>query len=140
MRGADGGPSQNVTALAALWVGLLYDSEALENVFDLVKMLTWQSVNNLNVDVCRMGMNATINNKNLWAFGEEVLDIAQCGLRNRSLALGVKDESLFLTPLLEQISKKSTLATELAKTFDRKWKNNFSTFYDDFNFYYGLQN
>ena len=140
MRGADGGPSQNVTALAALWVGLLYDNEALGNIFDLVKTLTWQSVNKLNVDVCRLGMNAAINNKNLWAFGEEVLDIAQSGLRNRSLALGIKDESLFLMPLLEQISKKGTLASQLANKFDRKWKSNFSTFYDDFNFYHGLRN
>ena len=140
MRGADGGPSKNVTALAALWVGLLYDNESLENVFNLVKTLTWQSVNKLNVEVCKMGMNATINNKTLWSFGEEILDIAQSGLRNRSQALGFKDESLFLMPLLEQIEKKSTLASQLGNKFDRKWKNNISTFYDDFNFYHGLQN
>ena len=106
MRGADGGPSQNVTALAALWVGLLYDKDSLDNVFNLAKSLNWQSVNQLNVDVCKLGMNATINNKPLWTLGEEVLDIAQSGLRNRALALSMKDESFFLTPLIDQIAKK----------------------------------
>ena len=140
MRGADGGPSRNVTALAAFWVGLLYDNESLDNVFNLVKSLSWQSVSQLNVDVCKMGLNATINNKTLWAIGEEVLDIAERGLRNRALALGVKDESSFLMPLQDQIAKKSTLSSQLVKEFDSKWKKNISTFYDDFNFDHGLRN
>ena len=140
MRGADGGPSQNVTALAALWVGLLYDNEALDNVFNLVKPFNWQSINKLNIDVCKMGMHATINDKTLWILGEEILDIARCGLRNRAVAHGGEDEGSFLIPVIEQISKKRTLASQLAKKFDSKWKKNFSTFYDDFDFYHGLRN
>ena len=140
MRGADGGPSQNVTALAAMWVGLLYDSDSLDNVFNLVKALDWQSVNELSIDVCKHGMNATINDKTLWEFGEEVLNIAQSGLQNRGSAYDIKDETLFLMPLLERVSKKQSLSSQLANKFDSKWKNNFSTFYDDFNFYHGLRN
>ena len=140
MRGADGGPSKNVTALAALWVGLLYDKESLDNVFNLVKPFNWHSINKLNLDVCKMGMNATINDKTLWMLGEEILDIAQIGLRNRALAYGCRDEGVFLLPLIEQISNKRTLASELANKFESKWKNNFSAFYNDFNFYHGLRN
>ncbi len=140
MRGADGGPRKNVTALAAFWVGLLYDSSSLENIFNLIKPFSWQSVNKLNNDVCKMGMNATINGKTLWILGEEILDIAQNGLRNRVLAHGGKDEGSFLQPLIERISNKRTLASELANKFEIKWKNDFSKFYDDFNFYHGLRN
>ena len=140
MRGADGGPSQNVTALAALWVGLLYDSDSLDDIFNLVKALNWQSVNELNIDVCKMGMNANINNKTLWELGEEVLNIAQKGLKNRCLTQGIEDESLFLAPLFEQVSKRQTLSSNLANKFESKWKKNFSSFYDDFNFYHGLGN
>ena len=118
MRGADGGPSHNVTALAAMWVGLLYDSDSLDNVFNLVKAFDWQSVNELNIDVCKYGMNATINDKTLWEFGEEVLNIARSGLQNRALAYGVKDESLFLKPILELVSKKQSLSSQLANKFD----------------------
>ena len=37
MRGADGGPWDRLCALPALWVGLLYDSQALDAAWDLVK-------------------------------------------------------------------------------------------------------
>ena len=114
MRGADGGPSKNVTALAALWVGLLYDKESLENVFNLIKPFNWQSINKLNIDVCKMGMDATLNDKSLWIWGEEILDIARSGLRNRALAHGGEDEGAFLIPLIEQLSNKRTLGNELA--------------------------
>ena len=113
MRGADGGPSQNVTALAAMWVGLLYDSDSLDFVFNLVKALDWQSVNELSTDVCKHGMNAKINDKTLWEFGKEVLNIAQSGLQNRGSAYDIKDETLFLMPLLERVSKKQSFSSQL---------------------------
>ncbi|MBL6946500.1 MAG: glutamate--cysteine ligase, partial [Rhodospirillales bacterium] len=37
MRGADGGPWNRLCALPAFWVGLLYDSNALDAAWDLVK-------------------------------------------------------------------------------------------------------
>ena len=37
MRGADGGPWNRLCALPAFWVGLLYDDEALDAAWDLVK-------------------------------------------------------------------------------------------------------
>ena len=40
MRGADGGPWNRLCALPAFWVGLLYDSTALDAAWDLVKDFT----------------------------------------------------------------------------------------------------
>ena len=40
MRGADGGPWNRLCALPAFWVGLLYDDEALDAAWDLVKDFT----------------------------------------------------------------------------------------------------
>src|ERR1700758_2156613 len=37
MRGADGGPAVHISALPALWTGLLYDRDALDAAWDLVK-------------------------------------------------------------------------------------------------------
>ena len=37
MRGADGGPWRRLCALPAFWVGLLYDDDALDAAWDLVK-------------------------------------------------------------------------------------------------------
>ena len=40
MRGADGGRWSRICALPALWVGLLYDDQALDAAWDLVKHWT----------------------------------------------------------------------------------------------------
>ena len=40
MRGADGGPWNRLCALPAFWVGLLYDDDALDAAWDLVKDFT----------------------------------------------------------------------------------------------------
>ncbi|HZF46749.1 MAG TPA: glutamate--cysteine ligase, partial [Sphingomonadaceae bacterium] len=42
MRGADGGPWARICALPALWVGLLYDSGALDAAWDVVKDWTME--------------------------------------------------------------------------------------------------
>ena len=37
MRGADVGSPESVSALPALWVGLLYDQAALDSAYELIK-------------------------------------------------------------------------------------------------------
>ena len=37
MRGADSGPWQRICALPAFWIGLLYDAQALDAAWELVK-------------------------------------------------------------------------------------------------------
>ena len=118
----------------------IFTDVRLKNFIEMRGALDWQSVNELSVDVCKNGMNAKIKDKTLWEFGKEVLNIAQSGLQNRGSAYDIKDETLFLMPLLERVSKKQSLSSQLVNKFDSKWKNNFSTFYDDFNFYHGLRN
>ena len=44
MRGADGGPWRRICALPAFWVGLLYDSEALDAAEDLTRDWTFAEV------------------------------------------------------------------------------------------------
>src|SRR5215203_6904156 len=51
MRGADVGPQIHIVALAALWVGLLYDAAALDAAWDLVKGWTAPEREQLRSDV-----------------------------------------------------------------------------------------
>lgn len=53
MRGADGGPWRRLCALPALWVGLLYDSQALDAAWDLVKGWTTEERAHLRAEVPR---------------------------------------------------------------------------------------
>ena len=83
MRGADGGPSYNVTALAAFWTGLLYDNETLDNIFKLTENWSWEEVSFLNKEVCKFGLDSKFRGKPLWGLAADVLDLSASGLRNR---------------------------------------------------------
>ena len=50
MRGADGGPWSRICALPAFWVGLLYDQQALDAAWDLVKDWTMEDREKLRTD------------------------------------------------------------------------------------------
>src|SRR3954447_23158272 len=58
MRGADGGRWSRICALPALWVGLLYDSTALDAAWDLVKDWSIEERTKLRHDVPRLGLEA----------------------------------------------------------------------------------
>ena len=55
MRGDDGGPWRRLPSLAAFWVGLLYDDDALDACWDMVKGWTAAERQKLRDDVPRLG-------------------------------------------------------------------------------------
>src|SRR5690606_17628130 len=60
MRGADGGPSQRLCALPALWAGLLYDQQALDAAWDLVKNWSADERQELRDTVPRLGFDTEV--------------------------------------------------------------------------------
>ncbi|MEZ5895205.1 MAG: glutamate--cysteine ligase [Parvularculaceae bacterium] len=100
MRGADSGPWARICALPALWVGLLYDSDALGAAWDLAKKWTPQERAQLREDAAHYGFKATIAGRSVQDVALEMVAIAQAGLRRRKRAGAmVHDETHFLDPL-----------------------------------------
>src|SRR4029077_13273909 len=60
MRGADGGPWRRLPSLTAYWVGLLYNDDALNACWDMVKSWTAAERQKLRDDVPRLGFKAEI--------------------------------------------------------------------------------
>src|SRR5947208_1081853 len=58
MRGADGGRWSRICALPALWVGLLYDSEALDAAWELVKHWSIGDRERLRHEVPKLALDA----------------------------------------------------------------------------------
>ncbi len=139
MRGADGGPSYNVTALAAFWTGLLYDDEALDNICKLTENWTWEEVNFLNKEVCKFGLESTFRGKSLWSLAADVLDVASLGLRNRKIFENSYDESIFLSPMEEMIKKKVSFPNSLRARFNNKGSNKIKSIFENFNFDQGFR-
>ena len=102
MRGADGGPWQRICALSAFWVGLLYDPDALDAAWDLVKDWTEEERDALRREVPRRALATPFRTTTLKEVSRDVLRIARKGLRNRRrINAASQDESVYLESLAE---------------------------------------
>jgi glutamate--cysteine ligase len=136
MRGADGGPWNRICALPALWVGLLYDSAALDAAWDLVKHWTLEQRQALRDAVPRMGLSAPIpGGGQLRDIAGEVLEIAHRGLaaRARHNAAG-DDETGFLDPLREIVRSGKVPAEVLLDRYNGAWGGDVSRVYGEESF------
>ena len=122
MRGADGGPWRRLCALPALWVGLLYDDQALDAAWDLVKDWTAEERAHLRAEVPRHALRTTFRNRTVREVALEVLEIARGGLvrRARNDNWG-DDEAHFLDTLLNIAESGETPADELLAKFNGAW-------------------
>ncbi len=136
MRGADGGPWSRICALPALWVGLLYDSTALNAAWDVVKDWTIEERQALRDSVPKLGLNAPIaRGGTLRDIAGEVLDIANAGLtaRARFDASG-SNETGFLDPLREVVRSGKVPAEVLLEKYHGVWGGDVSKVYDELTF------
>jgi glutamate--cysteine ligase len=121
MRGADAGALPFFTALPALFVGLLYDSPALDAAWDLVRPWNADERGRLRDEVPRLGLGCKIAGRDLRDIGREILALARQGLARRAKrdAAG-RDECRFLEPLDAVIAGR-TQAEELIERFETRW-------------------
>ena len=102
MRGADGGPWRRLPSLTAYWVGLLYDDDALDACWDMVKDWTAEERQKLRDDVPKLGFKAEIRKSNVLTLAQETLRLSARGLaRRKRLDRNGRDETRYLRPLEE---------------------------------------
>ena len=122
MRGADSGPWNTLCALPAFWVGLLYDSTALDAAWDLVKDWTAEERTALRLGAARMGLKTPFRSGTLQDVAREVLAISRKGLNARKRLNGHgENESLFLDDLDEIVKTGRTRAEDLIARFNGDW-------------------
>jgi len=104
LRGTDAGTSRHVLALPAFWVGLLYDKDNLQEVYDIIKNWTYDDLKNLYYTVPRLGLNADFQQRKLREWGQQFLKISQKGLKCRNFkdSKGL-DETNYLAYLEERL-------------------------------------
>ena len=119
MRGADGGPWSRLCALPAFWVGLLYDAEAQDAAWDLVKDWTVEEIQVMRDDVPRQALKTPFRNRTARELAIEALEIAHKGLQNRGRfdSIGL-DETHYLKPLFQIAHSGITPAEELLNAFE----------------------
>ncbi len=133
MRGADGGPWNRLCALPAFWVGLLYDDEALDAAWDLVKDFTMAERNALRDGVPKLGFKVPHRTGTLRDIAIEALKISGQGLarRNRLNATGAT-EAVFLEPLIEFALANQTPAERKLALYHGAWGGSVDPVFSEF--------
>jgi glutamate--cysteine ligase len=133
MRGADGGPWNRLCALPAFWVGLLYDDEALDAAWDLVKDFSMVERNALRDGVPRQALKLPFRQHTVRELALEALKIAGNGLarRNRLNKSGAT-EAVFLEPLVEFALANETPAERKLKLYHGPWNGSVDPLFKEF--------
>jgi glutamate--cysteine ligase len=135
MRGADGGPWQRICALSALWVGLLYEEEALESAWQLVKDWTAEEREALRAGVPRTALATPFRSATVLEIAREVVRISRKGLwRRRLINRASQDESIYLEPLQQVVAGGRTLADELIGKFQGPWGGDIDHVFEEYAF------
>ena len=120
LRSCDAQPMDTLLAVPALWTGIGYDDFALESADRLTHSLTFEEVAAARPELVRSGLLATLAGRTLREWAEEILAIAEGGLRRRARrGLGGSDESRFLLPLTRLIQLGLTPAGRLRRKLQR---------------------
>ncbi len=133
MRGADGGPSNRLCALPALWVGLLYDSESLDAAWDMVKDWTPAEHNALRDGVPKRALKLPFRGETVRELALRTLEIAGNGLKRRAkLNHNGADETIFLQPLVEFAEANQTPADRKLELFRTEWHGSVDPVFREF--------
>ncbi len=133
MRGADGGPWKRLCALSALWVGLLYDTTALDAAWDLAKDWTIEEMHALRDETPRLGLQTPFRGGTLQPIAKQVVAIAVEGLRarRRMNRMGDSDETHFLNPLVDIAASGRTPADLLLDRYRNVWGGRIDPIFDE---------
>jgi glutamate--cysteine ligase len=133
MRGADSGPWRRLPALPAYWAGILYDDDALDGAWDLVKSWSAEERQALRDQVPKLGFAAVIAGSNVLDLAKRTIALAEQGLARRRRLDGIgHDERRYLEPIQEYVSLGITPAGELLKKFETEWSHSLAPAYQEY--------
>jgi glutamate--cysteine ligase len=133
VRGADGGPWDRLCALPALWVGLLYDDQALDAAWDLVKDWTQEEHDMLRREVPKQALNVHFRDRTLKQWALEVIALARAGLQRRAALDRIGgDESGFLNVLQEIAESGKCPAEEKLDLYHGRWNRSVDPVFSEF--------
>lgn len=132
-RGADGGPWRSLCALPALWVGLLYDSAALDAAWNLVKGWSVDEIARQRHEAPRSGLKAKVGSGTMQDLARDVIEIAAGGLKSRDRRDGAgSDETHFLDSLRSIVASGRTPAEELLEAYNTAWAKDVTPIFDEY--------
>ncbi len=125
MRGADCGDLPHIVALPAFWVGLMYDTSALDAAWDLVKGIDAETREGLRVA-------ASVSALQGHAGGVKIMDLARAavGLSHAGLMARGLGEEQFLAPIVQSVKSGVTQADRWLAAYHGEWSGDLSRIYE----------
>jgi glutamate--cysteine ligase len=123
MRGADAGPEAMLSALSAFWVGLMYDSTALDEASQLIRDWRMHEMEGMRRTVPAMGLQAPFRLTTVQALARSAVAIARGGLARRARRGGGRaDETHFIAPLEEIAETGRNQAQQWLDLYRGEWR------------------
>ena len=133
MRGADGGRWSRLCALPAFWVGLLYDSTALDAAWDLVKDFDREERHALRDGVPKHALKLPFRSGTVHDLATAAIKIAAQGLQRRArMNDHCADESIFLDTLVQIVDANQTPAERKLALFHGAWNGDIDCVFREF--------
>ncbi len=114
-----------IPAVPALWKGLLYNQNALEAAWDLIKNLDWKDYAGLRLSVPKLGLEAKCRYFKVADVAKELVNIAILSLKEQQNSNGL-DESIYLEELSELVGQGKSPADILIKNWNGSWSRDIS--------------
>lgn len=124
MRGADAGSEAHLTALPALWTGLLYHGPALDAAWDLVKGWDTATREGLRKAASERALAGEAGGVRLRDLAARVLELARAGLAARGLG-----EERYLDVLDAHVAAGRVQADDLLARFNGAWGGDLTRIY-----------
>ena len=100
VRGADGQAQDTLTAVPALWKGLLYDEEARRGAAALASKVTPDGLKAAQPEIARRALKAKLDGREVAEWASDLLALAESGLqRLGNLSAAGQDERIYLKPI-----------------------------------------
>jgi glutamate--cysteine ligase len=131
VRSADSQPPDMMLALPALMKGILYESDALEGAWDLVRHWKWEERLAAWDAAHRHGLRARVRGILLGELARELISIAEAGLRRQGArnARG-EDESIYLDRVRDLVSAGKSTGRLIAEQWAGAWHGEISALID----------
>jgi glutamate--cysteine ligase len=122
VRGADAVPPGLTCSLPALWKGILYEEQALEAAWALAAAPNHEQCERARADVARRGLAAEFAGRRVRELAEELVAIARQGLvRIGDAGRRDPDETVYLDPILEQLSLGMSPGQVVLERWEGEW-------------------
>lgn len=121
IRNHDNQYEELIYSVPAFWKGLIYNDNAIDEAFNLVKHLSYDDLQEIRVLSPKHGLDLDIKGKKLKNYAQNLLNISYESLKS----LGTQEEK-YLEPIKNLVDKGLTPSSILKEKWNTEWQQDFS--------------